>query len=282
MSIKLASQQGILSTQHPKHLTVVQNMGPAVIRTPSLVASATYTIASAGLVGIYTFAATGSLVVASGGLADILVVGGGGGGAQGDNSTVAGGGGGASNGTGGAAGLGGGGAGGGSEGANGTANTGGGAGNGMVGGSGIVIIRYRKLTSASFELINVGNNIKINIELLNKNLSGSVFSSDYIKTVLDAVSDVKNFIEEIFNSIVGDNIPTFELEAENKAFHHLYDTFVELLNEATNGVSEEDFDFVMNDTMQKIRGDLDLTYNQIKIALSSIPYNIFLMAELPA
>jgi len=47
-------------------------------------------------------------------------------------------------------------------------------------------------------------------------------------------------------------------------------------------VLEEDFDFVMNDTMQKIRGDLDLTYNQIKIALSSIPYNIFLMAELPA
>jgi len=95
MSIKLASQQGILSTQHPKHLTVVQNMGPAVISTPSLVASATYTIASAGLVGIYTFAATGSLVVASGGLADILVVGGGGGGGQGDASTVAGGAGGA-------------------------------------------------------------------------------------------------------------------------------------------------------------------------------------------
>jgi hypothetical protein len=56
----------------------------------------------------------------------------------------AGGGGGASNGTGGAAGLGGGGAGGGANGANGTANTGGGAGNGMVGGSGIVIVRYAK------------------------------------------------------------------------------------------------------------------------------------------
>jgi len=121
-------------------------------------------------------------------------------------------------------------------------------------------------------------------KIVQKINSGSDMSSQdqYLGLILDAVSDVKNFIEEIFNSIVGDNIPTFELEAENKAFHHLYDTFVELLNEATNGVSEEDFDSVMNDTMQKIRGDLDLTYNQIKIALSSIPYNIFLMAELPA
>lgn len=35
-------------------------------------------------------------------------------------------------------------------------------------------------------------------KLLNKNLSGSVFSSDYIKTVLDAVSDVKSKIAPLF------------------------------------------------------------------------------------
>jgi len=115
------------------------------------------------------------------------------------------------------------------------------------------------------------------------NSGSSITSQDqYLSLIIDAISDVKVFIETIFSSLIEDTNPTFELEGEMKAFQHLYNTFVDLLNEALDGVSEEDRDFVINDTMQKIRADLDLTYNQIKIALSSIPYNIFIMAEVPA
>lgn len=115
------------------------------------------------------------------------------------------------------------------------------------------------------------------------NSGSSITTQDqYLSLILDAISDVKNFIETIFNSIVGDNVPTFELEGENIAFRHLHNSFVDLLNEALDGVSDEDVSFVINDTMEKIRADLDLTYNQVKIALSSIPYNIFIMAEIPA
>ena len=79
------------------------------------------------------------------------------------------------------------------------------------------------------------------------NSGSSITSQDqYLSLIIDAVSDVKNFIETIFNSIVGDNVPTFELEGENRAFRHLHDSFVNLLNEALDGVSDEDVSFVIN------------------------------------